>query len=257
MHKNDKYNLKRKLINFLGKGLNIAGWQPDSSSFTFLISWMRSGSSLLSNLLLSNGTYHGIGETHVRYNSFSSLTESAFISCLFLNKLPKTNERYFDKILHNHLDYNLDEEIKKSSQFIFLTRDPAESAISINRMWKSFGPDRYSSSFDYLNHRLSQIAKLASQIPSYNKYLLDYSDVISNSDKFNQLSTFLGHKIGRSYIVKKHIGWTGIGDYSDNIKKGYIDEAKKSPSRIQRSQVLTPQERHMLQTKLNVLNDLF
>jgi len=96
--------------------------------FIFLCSHMRSGSSLLTHILVSNPEIIGYGETHINYSSEANLNE--LVKKVYSKvKNYKMDENYvLDKVLHNNKfeDYHFltSDHIKT----IFLLREPKENS---------------------------------------------------------------------------------------------------------------------------------
>lgn len=227
----DRKSIQRKTSETLARLFWHAGLRPAPRQFTFIVSWMRSGSSLLSNLVLADDTWFGIGETHVRHVRGASLTEVVLVSSAIRWQIPTQSTKvYLDKVLHNHLDAKMPAEVIENSTFIFLTRDVRQSATSISRMWKGTPQERYHSPFDYLSTRISRLHDLALMVPRDNRFLIDFDDVVQGSDVFRDLGTFLGHPLSREYDVPNYVGRKGIGDFSSRIRLGRIDNRPPQPA---------------------------
>ncbi len=104
-----------------------------SYQFIFILSHMRSGSSLLTKIVSNNPEVNGYGETHLRYLSRKDFGSSTG-KILFVNRgSTKTGrERYIlDKLLHNYLlplekTYLL---FEKKVHVIFLIRKPKNQLL--------------------------------------------------------------------------------------------------------------------------------
>lgn len=206
----------------LGRSAFALGWSVDPARCVFVVSWMRSGSSLLSNIMISNASLFGIGETHVRHSTTVTLTEAALVAAIVRRELPPPRFRLFDKILHNHLDARMEDRILKQARFVFLTRDLSASSLSIQTMWNKSPQVRYPSEFVYLSERISRLQTLTSEIPQQNRMILDYEDILTGSPAFKLLGAFLGATISQAYSTQPYIGRPGIGDYSARIGSGRV-----------------------------------
>lgn len=93
--------------------------------FAFILSHMRSGSSLLSQILNSSSEVASAGEFHIAYSSKQDLYRLSLRTHLYFRKYNLNKKIITDKILHNHLpisDSFLNSQHVKN--FVFLIREP-------------------------------------------------------------------------------------------------------------------------------------
>lgn len=216
---------RRKIVERVAQVFWHGGMRPSPDKFTFVVSWMRTGSSLLSNLLLADRNVFGIGETHVRHERPSSLTEVVFVSALVRRQLPTQASQYLDKLLHNYLDERMPLEAIEGAKFVFLTRDIPASAASLARMWHRLPEGRYESPYSYLSERLVGLRRLAGRVPREHRFLIDLHDIVEDTHVFSEMGGFLGGSVPRSYEVLPFVGRKGVGDFSNQIKLGHIAKA--------------------------------
>src|SRR5690606_9289121 len=138
--------------------------------YVFLVSHMRSRSTVLSHILGNNPEVCGYKELHFSYKNQLSLInmQIALVKDLKCNL---KNRYLFDKILHNS---TISDEVlyKAQPKIIFLLRTPEETLKSILNMGFKTGVDWYKDPVkvtDYYCNRLNQMEQLAQRIS--NEYL--------------------------------------------------------------------------------------
>lgn len=194
----------------------------------FILSHMRSGSSLLTHLLISNPEIMGYGETHLNYSSEKDLKELIFKLYWRFKDLKMNHKYVLDKVLHNHKI--LDDSILKSENIylIFLLREPEKTLKSILQLKSHLNEEQ---ALQYYIHRLDKLNSYAEMIDNKKHCLfITYEQVLNQSQLvFQTLQDFLGTKIGFSeeYQVLQTTGIRGIGDSSENIKAGRIIRQKR------------------------------
>jgi hypothetical protein len=184
---------------------------------------MRSGSSLLTHILVTNPEIIGYGETHINYSSESDL------KLLIRRVYDKVRnygmrEKYvLDKVLHNNKFVNYDFLTSDHIYVIFLLREPERTLNSLLDLKPHWTEEQ---SVNYYGDRLSTLVDYAKLINNKNHcLLLNYQEIIANSETvFQVLQKFLQTQQGFSeqYQVMKTTGVKGIGDSSSNIKTGKI-----------------------------------
>ena len=205
-----------------------ARFRRDPYQYLFVLSHMRSGSSLFSHILNSNPEIIGYGETHINYDSVTNFKDLQFKVYWQLKDISMTHRYILDKILHNHKI--TDSTILKTSNLstIFLIREPVgtiSSILGIKPHWSE------QKAVDYYCQRLQCLVNYAQIIDNASHCLMiTYEQLLNSSDSvFRQLQQFLKTKQGFSanYQVLRTTGMRGIGDSSENIKAGRIIKPKK------------------------------
>lgn len=207
-------------------------FKKDAYKVLFILSHMRSGSSLLTHILSSNPAIKGYGETHIQYESELDLRRlmfkiyfhsQEFKNFQDLRKLNMDHIYILDKILHDHklLNENLLE--LENFYFIFLIREPKRSLISMldhKPHWTE------QDALQYYRQRLSTLARYAHIINNKNRsLLLTYDQLINNTDSvFSALQNFLKTPEGFSetYQVSNTTGMRHVGDFKEKIRSGKI-----------------------------------
>lgn len=212
--------------------------KPHPYQVLFILSHMRSGSSLLTHLLVSNPEIIGIGETHIRYASeedFKKLLmklywhEQEFRKVQDLINL-RMNHRYvLDKVLHD--SKFLGESFLESANVrsIFLIREPQRTLVSMLDHKPHWTED---DALSYYTRRLATLERYAKLINSKERSIfITHEQLIKNTDAtFQTLQDFLKTKEGFSenYQILKTTGKRNVGDFKENIKSGRIvREARK------------------------------
>jgi hypothetical protein len=197
-----------------------------SRKYIFLLSHMRSYSSLLSHILGSHNEISGYSEMHLSYKNKSDLTVLRYrVYSMNNNNLDGTY--VFDKILHNHYISN---ELLNSKNIknLFMLRAPEDTIKSISKMSSNLNNPVRLNSFDkignYYIERLKHLSELVKRT-NRNAVYLDAEKIVHNTDfvlgyltDWLQLPT----KLSSEYKTFSHTGKPGFGDPSDNIKQGKI-----------------------------------
>ena len=187
---------------------------------------MRSGSSLLTHILISNPEITGFGETHLKYSTDKNYLDLVCkVSLLNRIFIKMGNERYIlDKILHNHLleDTDLTLLKKNNCKVIFLVREPEDSVKSIITTLKYTEKE----AIKYYQSRLKHIGSLSQGMDkNISKYFLKFNELINDNDNvLTSLSKFLGldSRLRPEYKIHRTTGKKGIGDIGNNIFAGRI-----------------------------------
>ncbi|HAC64893.1 MAG TPA: sulfotransferase family protein [Cyanothece sp. UBA12306] len=206
--------------------------KKDSYKVIFIMSHMRSGSSLLTHILTSNSLIKGYGESHIQYSSEADLKRLMFkIYCHSqefkniqdLSKLRMNHDYVIDKLLHDNKLIN--ENILKLENFyvIFLIREPKRSLISMldhKPHWNE------KDAIQYYNNRLSTLVKYAQIINNKQRSIIITYDALMNQTNlvFNALQKFLKLPKGFSekYQVSNTTGMRHVGDFKEKIRSGKI-----------------------------------
>ncbi|NJL38808.1 MAG: sulfotransferase [Leptolyngbyaceae cyanobacterium SM1_4_3] len=204
----------------------------DSYKILFLLSHMRSGSSLLTHILGSNPEIIGYGETHIQY--FSEEDVQQLMLKIYLNvpefrrikdlKNFRMNHRYIlDKVLHNNkfLDHSF--LTSENIYVIFLLREPQRTLNSILDLKSHWSEEK---ALLYYSDRLKNLEMYAQIINNLDRaFFLTYEQLLNSTDLvLEKLQVFLKteHPFTENYKVFKTTGQPGVGDSKENIKAGQI-----------------------------------
>ncbi len=198
----------------------------------FILSHMRSGSSLLTHILSSNPEIIGYGETHIQY-----LSEQDFKQLILKNYLKVTefkiikdlkkfrmNHQYIlDKVLHNKKFSNHSFLNSSNVYVIFLLREPQRTLSSILDLKPHWTEEE---ALVYYRDRLENLNTYAQMIDNFNRaFFLTYEQLLNSTDLvLEKLQSFLEtkHPFTENYTILKTTGQPGIGDSKENIKAGQI-----------------------------------
>lgn len=215
------------------KLLSIAG-NPQvylsRSKYLFIISHMRSRSTLLAHVLGSNPGIAGYSELHRKYIGLKDI----FIlrSRVFLDTRESLKNKYIlDKILHNPFSVSNKVFRMKNTLFIFLLRKPEPTLKSIFEMGKKTGvvwqiePDLV---LKYYTKRLEMMENYAQRIRGRFFYIESDEMILDTDEILKGLTSWLQLKVplSKEYAVFKNTGKTGHGDPSANISIGRITEIR-------------------------------
>lgn len=197
-------------------------FRQKSYQVLFILSHMRSGSSLLTHLLNSNPEIIGYGETHLKYTCEADFKKLIYRVYWKIRDYRMNHLYILDKVLHDHI---LDTNILKSNQLkaIFLLREPQRTLSSILTIKPHWSEEK---TVNYYIERLGQLVQYATIINDNQKSLLiTYDQVIKQTNQVFEalhktLSTHQG--FSENYQVLQTTGTKGVGDSSPNIKTGKI-----------------------------------
>ncbi|MEB3342484.1 sulfotransferase [Okeania sp.] len=220
-------------------------FRPEPYKFIFILSHMRSGSSLLTNILSSHKEILGYGETHIQYTNEFDLNKLVFKvyrktqnirSFPELKKLRMNHKYILDKTLHNHLF--LDENLLNSENLysIFLLREPERTIASLLDLKPHWSEEK---ALNYYLERLSTLERYGKLINSKERSLvITHNQLLNQTDiVFDAFKKFLGtqSEFSEEYEVTNKTGIPGIGDSKGKINKGIID---RNPRKLK--QKITP-----------------
>lgn len=225
----------------------------------FIVSHMRSGSSLLVHLLCNNPEIAGFGETHIRYPS-ARLDKLAYRIMTTVGGGFPQGRYLLDKVLHRD---GISSEMLQSKQarFIFLLRDPRQTLPSILKL-KSFDPRAFIQTSEragaYYRRRLRIMVQYATTIANRHRMLfLSHASLLyATNQVFDALGDFLDLKspLTEHYQLLPNSGKPGVGDPSPMIRRGYIVRSARNdttalPSRVaQETFVAHEQTRQLLES---------
>lgn len=201
--------------------------------YLFILSHMRSRSSVLSHILGSNYGICGYSELHrsyLRQKDLVKMREKLYEDF----KCSLTDKYLLDKLLHNNL--NISEDILRFAKpkFIFLLRDPESTFKSTINMGFLTGVEWYKvpeKVLEYYCSRLSRLEAYAEMIGG-NYFFLESDDLVNNTEHVLESLTrwlCLDKPLDNSYLQFNGTGEIGYGDPSDNIRTGKITKTMGYP----------------------------
>jgi hypothetical protein len=196
----------------------------------FVLSHMRSYSSLLCHILGSHPEIDGYCETHVKYRRRLDLLRLRHRVMRFTGA-PLRGRYVLDKVLH---DYPLAPGIlaSKNTRAIILLRNPLDSVQSILNMGERYidvgwyrDPARVSR---YYEARIAQLTGMAEKLTGRVAFLESEALLSETDSVLQRLTEFLElqRPLTRHYNLFTHTGQPGYGDPSESILRG---EVKATP----------------------------
>lgn len=187
---------------------------------------MRSGSSLLTQLLCSNPQIVGYGETHLKFANRRDKLNLAGHVLKSTGKEHSKNHYYFDKILH---DYIADSDFfDEPTKVIILLRDPLPSVSSMVGL-KEYGTDfRNCGVEDFVYLYTKRARELASYVnslhpnnaicTSYESLVCDTTSELRRIDRFLELQ----QPTPKVYTPNRQSKIHGAGDPSAFLQAGKV-----------------------------------
>ncbi len=224
-------------INFGNSPEQILG-RKKPYQFIFILSHMRSGSSLLTHILISNPAIIGFGESHIRYNSIDDLNRlmmRAYYQFQEFSKFPddldklKMNHTYvLDKILHDQKILNQELINYPNIKVIFLLREPSRTLASLLDLKPHWNEQE---AYQYYTERSQKLVEYAQQIDDKNRALfITHEQVLNETEStLKTLQNFLETEqpFSEEYEITSTTGKKNVGDYKGNIKAGKIIRKKR------------------------------
>lgn len=206
--------------------------------YVFVLSHMRSYSSLLCHILNSNPEIAGYVELHQSYRSYLDLVDLRFkVATLNSNRL---RGRYvLDKILHSNSDLSREILDRDDVFAIFSIREPEQTVKStmamVKRKKRRDVTDWRSDPASYYVRRLDRLAEIAAQKPSRSIFfdadlLIDRPETVLAG-----LTSFLELKqpLRGEYDVFDLTGRPRFGDPGKFISSGHIVHERRDYSDIE------------------------
>jgi len=198
-----------------------------SGGYIFVVSHMRSFSTLLCHILGSNSEISGYVETHLSY-----------LGRIDLNRLtamvrettgdPASRKYVLDKVLHNYAYIAPDVLRRPNVKVLFLLRNAADTLRSILSLFvggDTNGPiSNPEQALDYYVTRLQTIEEYSAQAGAEAKFLESERLIEDTDADLEGLSVWLGlsERLSANYRTFKFTGLDYFGDPSPNIKSGQI-----------------------------------
>ena len=195
--------------------------------YIFILSHMRSYSTLLSHILANNSEVCGYTEMHQPYYSTVDLYNLKLKAKQRYGK--NTNKKYIlDKILHNA--HTISDNILRNKDLhtVFLLRKPMDTLKSIIKIRSN--PDAVNTNNDetvvknYYIKRLERLIELSNLTKGKNYFIISENIIENTEETLHQLSKFLNlnEELAPDYETFQYTGTKEYGDTSEYIKKGEI-----------------------------------
>lgn len=195
--------------------------------YIFVVSHMRSYSSVLCHILGSNLDISGYAESNLSYSGNQQI-QLLHESVRKMTEDPVLSTYVLDKLLHNNWKITNEMLSNSNFRFIFLLRQPEQAIRSILSMINNFSLDekpnqeQIESAVCYYQLRLRQIIEMAGRVNG-NAIFFSTDDLKTDIDQTLSILTNwlnLDYPLGRNYRIFSHTGLTGYGDTSKNIQQG-------------------------------------
>jgi len=212
------------------------GAQParHTGRFLFVVSHMRSFSSLLCHILGSHPEISGYGEAQLSYFSRLDLQRLAR-KVQQITGNPALGRYVLDKILHNHREIAPGILDRPEIKVLFLLRNPEDTVQSILNMSRARGhKGKFSDParvLDYYVTRLRQLEDYCAHLGG-NALFLESERLLGDTERvLVELARWLelGESLKADYRTFRFSGEAGYGDPSPTILAGTVirdDEAR-------------------------------
>ncbi len=200
------------------------------SKYLFVLSHMRSRSSLLSHILGSNSEICGYSEMHRNYSGWLSLF--ALRASLWSEHRGSVRNKYLlDKLLFNReISDNVLEVYRP--KVIFLLRNPSDSIRSLIKMGRSTRIEWHTNPEAVCQYYCASMQWLQTYAEKLrgNFFFIESDCLVENTSQLlEQLTIWLNLKepLSPKYSFFKNTGLAWHGDPSDNIRYGTVKTTSK------------------------------
>ncbi len=197
----------------------------------FLVSHMRSRSTLLSHILGSSQNIAGYFEQHRSYKRYHDLLR---LRRDLLKLSSRRCQYYLDKVLHDRLELADCVLEHRKCKFIFLLRSGTETINSILRMIADGHSEPRDDPLEYARsyylQRCKRLVYYAERCGQSAMFVDSESLVSQPKVVLQKLSKWLGlaSPLSETYDLFEHTGKVGFGDFSENISVGRIVDTSGS-----------------------------
>lgn len=234
------FKLSRLLAPIMGQRLKDISREVE---FLWILSMMRSGSSLLTHLLVNHPRIEGFGECWIRYETTADFRELVARVRLYntlerlWRRLPDRSQDgqiMLDKLLHDRLLPCVEVLNEAQLKVIFLLRRPRDVVSSLLRAGKPFPHSGTpAAAAGYCTSRLQALERYATSIREPRKALvLHYEALLDRThDSLQHLQAFLGlvQPLSECYELNIATGVPALGDPTKLIKIGRVVKNHKPP----------------------------
>lgn len=191
-----------------------------------ILGHMRSGSTLLLHLLMTNPEISAVGERGKVYACRADLAR-LHIAARLAHGLPVRHLRYVaDQVNHDHLTPDACLLRQAEIRILFLLRQPQATIASIVELYRRYHPLPWSvpRAVDYYVQRLQTLARLGAAPPNRTSAaLIRYEDLTARPDEtLEALRRFLQLAHGFSQTYSIHRFTRTRGDPGSHIATGRI-----------------------------------
>lgn len=243
--------------------------------YLFIISHMRSNSSLLSHILGSHPEISGHAEMHQSY--FEELGLLELRSKVYFERGRQVRGRFvLDKLLHNYAQISREMLQRRGIKFIFLLREPEQTIKSTLKMGGELtrkgiigGHEQWFNDpkavSDYYCERLRAIGEMATIVRENGLYIPSETIITDTDRVLGLLTTWLGLGTGleSKYSIFENTGKHGYGDISEKIKSGIVvrdksnyDDISVSPEVLERTEAAYQACRSILAARCATLESM-
>lgn len=196
-------------------------------SYIFVVSHMRSFSTLLCHILGSHNDISGYVETHLSYFGRIDLWQLAR-KVRETTDEPVVSKYVLDKMLHNYVHIEPSVLARSDVKVLFLVRKAEDTLKSILNLFigqLSRGPIKSAEdALSYYTKRLQKIEEYSAQLGRNARFLESEKLVDQTDAALEGLSQWLelGERLSANYRTFKFTGVDHFGDPSPNIRTGTI-----------------------------------
>lgn len=202
----------------------------EGREYLLVLGHMRSGSSMLTNVLRTHPEIAGSHELHKIYKRPDDFADIPIALRRFESEKVDSAHFFLDKVLHSAWLPDPAVLAEIPVRCIFLLREPVSSISSMARRLVGMPlherPDLAAAHYE---QRLAALSQYAYYLPEGSAAFIDYRDLTDNTDRALEFLTDflnLSSPLTREYVVDDRTGKWRMGDASEHIRSGEIQQVK-------------------------------
>lgn len=196
--------------------------------FVFMLSSMRSGTSMLTQVLCSHKEIDGFGETHIKYDSDTSFVELIRRIMWARHAWRFRRRRYFDKVLHAELIEDITLLSMMPIDWVILHR-PGKACVQSMVRTLSMSPEKASAYFIRQWSVIDEWVACLEENPKNRIVTIGYDEIVSDPEAaLERFSSGLGLEpsLKAEYEVRRGANRPGANDPSGHLEHGRVKKVQ-------------------------------
>jgi LPS sulfotransferase NodH len=198
--------------------------------YIFILSAMRSGSTLLQHIVGQRPEVLSAGETKIEYHSREDFEQLKRHLLDYNGVKERADYIYLEKCVHRRYFPQPVQVDGIRIKYLFITRNPVPAMSSLLEQEGWPYAENTSSAAWYYDDRLKALVELAQKLDRKAAAFVTYEELVADPDPhLARLTRFLGMErpLVNRYPKQRWTAKISLGDVSDNIKASTILPAKR------------------------------
>ena len=193
--------------------------------YIFILSAMRSGSTLLQHIVGQVPNVLSAGETKIEYESEADFEQLKRHLLEYNDIAEEGNYRYMEKCVHRRYYREPVPGDSMRIKYLFITRNPIPAMSSLLEQEGWPYTESMSSAAWYYDDRLKALVEFAQKLDRKTAAFVSYEDLVADPEPhLERLTRFLEVEkpLTNTYPKQRWTAKMSLGDVSDNIKASRI-----------------------------------